>query len=84
MQSASDKNDMRTDDSRVSNLSAKTGPRITVSLPHHDHVALSVLAERCDVSLSWLTRQAIAEFLANHGNSELQLPLNLEKKAPHQ
>ena len=62
----------------------KTGPRITVSLPQHDHIALSALAERCDVSLSWLTRQAIAEFLANHSQNDLQLPLNLDKKASHQ
>ena len=62
----------------------KAGPRITVSLPQQDHLALSALAERCDVSLSWLTRQAIVEFLANHGRDELQLPLNLEKKASHQ
>lgn len=62
----------------------KAGPRITVSLPQHDHLALSALAERCDVSLSWLTRQAITEFLAKHGKDDLQLPLNLEKKVPHQ
>lgn len=65
-------------------MQPKAGPRITVSLPLQDHLALSALAERCDVSLSWLTRQAISEFLANHAKDDLQLPLNLEKKASHQ
>ena len=62
----------------------KTEPRapqrITVSLPHRDHDALSALAERCDVSLSWLTRQAVAEFLNKHAQGDLQLPLNLQSK----
>lgn len=65
-------------------IQPKTGPRITVSLPQNDHLALSALAERCDVSLSWLTRQAIAEFLTNHAKGDLQLPLNRDKKASHQ
>lgn len=56
----------------------KSGSRITVSLNSRDHDALSALAERCDVSLSWLTRQAIAEFLESHAKDELQLPLHLE------
>jgi hypothetical protein len=60
---------------------SKMGPRITVSLSQHDHVALSALAEHCNVSLSWLTRQAIAEFLVNHPPSGSQLPLTLDKKA---
>ncbi|WP_127318419.1 ribbon-helix-helix domain-containing protein [Ensifer sp. SL37] len=88
MHVASTKNIKRTERfvmvSAATKIQPKTGPRITVSLPQHDHLALSALAERCDVSLSWLTRQAIAEFLANHGKEDLQLPLNLEKKASHQ
>jgi len=62
----------------------RTGPRITVSLSSHDHDALSALAERCDVSLSWLTRQAIVEFLESHAKGELQLPLHLESKRKSQ
>lgn len=65
-------------------LQPKADPRITVTLSSQDHLALSAMAERCDVSLSWLTRQAISEFLSNHAKEDLQLPLNLQKKASHQ
>lgn len=58
----------------------KPGPRISVSLNAQDHTALSALAQKCDVSLSWLTRQAIAEFLNNHAEGDLQLPLHLDAK----
>lgn len=51
--------------------------RITVSLSPKDYTELAVLAERCDVSLSWLARQAVADFLEKHAKGELQLPLNL-------
>ena len=58
----------------------KKGQRITVSLQDSDHASLSALAERYDISLSWLTRQAIVEFLDRHRNEELQLPLNLDRR----
>jgi len=57
----------------------KKAQRITVSLQNVEHAALSELAERHDVSLSWLTRQAIVEFLERHKQGELQLPLQLRK-----
>ncbi len=41
--------------------------RITVSLPEAEYLALSELARQYDVSLSWLTRKAVAEFLSSHG-----------------
>jgi predicted transcriptional regulator len=40
--------------------------RITVSLPEKEHAALAALARQHDVSLSWLTRKAIIEFLNQH------------------
>lgn len=51
--------------------------RITVSLPDKEHNALSVLARKHDVSLSWLTRKAIAEFLNHYGKDGAQLMLDL-------
>ena len=59
--------------------SIRKGQRITVSLSESDHAALSALAEHYDVSLSWITRKAITDFLERHENEELQLPLNLGK-----
>lgn len=60
---------------------AKKGQRITVSLSDSDHAALSALAERHDVSLSWITRKAITDFLERYENEELQLPLGLGRAA---
>ena len=60
---------------------AKKGQRITVSLSNSDHAALSTLADRCDVSLSWITRKAITEFLERYSNEEIQLPLWIERTA---
>lgn len=40
--------------------------RITVSLPEKEHAALTELAREHDVSLSWLTRKAVIEFLNQH------------------
>ncbi len=53
------------------------GPRITVSLPENDHTELMAMAEHYDVSLSWLARQAITEFIARHENASMQLPMHL-------
>ncbi len=57
--------------------SKKKVQRITVSLQEIEYEALLSLAERSDVSLSWLTRQAIADFLEKHKNKQLQIPLHL-------
>ena len=51
--------------------------RITVSLPDDEHSALAALAERHDVSLSWLTRKAVVEFLERYERADAQLPLDL-------
>lgn len=56
---------------------AKKGERITVSLSGPDHAALAELADRYDVSLSWLVRQAITEFLERSASGKVQLPLQL-------
>lgn len=51
--------------------------RITVSLPDKEHAALAELARRYDVSLSWLTRKAVTEFLSQYGKGGAQLMLDL-------
>lgn len=55
----------------------KKGPRITVSLSESDYKELMAMAEQHDVSLSWLARQAITEFLEHHKNTSMQLPMHL-------
>jgi len=55
----------------------KKGPRITVSLPEGDYTELMAMAEHHDVSLSWLARQAITEFIDRYKNESMQLPMHL-------
>lgn len=59
----------------------KRGQRITVSLADSDHAALLALADKHDVSLSWLARKAISDLLARNSDDELQLPLDLKRRA---
>ena len=39
------------------------GPRLTVSLTEDDHEALTALADKDEVSISWVVRRAIEEYL---------------------
>lgn len=60
----------------------KFGPRLTVSLTGSDYDALSALAEKDDVSVSWVVRRAIDEYLDNHRHeAEPALPLRVLQKA---
>ena len=52
--------------------------RITVSLREKEHSALAALAQQHDVSLSWLTRNAVAEFLRRYEDDGTQPVLNLQ------
>ncbi|TVU68564.1 CopG family transcriptional regulator [Pseudoalteromonas distincta] len=40
--------------------------RATVSLPQEQHQALQQIAEKNGLSISWVARQAIGDFLANN------------------
>jgi hypothetical protein len=53
----------------------KKPARISVSLPDAEYVEISALSDKHDVSVAWLARQAIAEFLERHRNEPLQLPI---------
>jgi metal-responsive CopG/Arc/MetJ family transcriptional regulator len=52
--------------------SGKFGPRLTVSLTGRDYATLNALAEREQVSASWLIRRAINEYLQNHRDESEQ------------
>lgn len=54
-----------------------TRPRISISLPEQHYTALCALAEQHKISLAWLGRQAVAEFLERYRDRDLQLPLTL-------
>jgi Ribbon-helix-helix protein, copG family len=64
----------------------KFGPRLTVSLTGGDYDALHLLAEKDEVSVSWVVRRAIESYLAARRDEiEPSLPLRLlqsrERKA---
>ena len=51
--------------------------RVTINLEDGEYRALSELSTKHRVSLAWLGRHAIIEFLARYEREEVQLPLNL-------
>lgn len=50
----------------MSDRSKKLGPRVTVSVTPRDYDTLNTLAEKDDVSVSWVVRRAIHEYLRRH------------------
>ena len=59
----------------------QNGPRMTVSLFERDFTALTRLAERRDVSISWIARQALSEFVEKHYSTDVKLPLRIDRQA---
>ena len=57
-----------------------TKRRIAVNLPGNAYSQLAALADRHDVSMAWLGRQAILEFLDRYRDEHLQLPLKLSRR----
>lgn len=52
--------------------------RVAVNLPGKEYDELVAFAEKHDVSMAWLGRQAIIEFLHRYRDEHLQLPLRLQ------
>jgi Ribbon-helix-helix domain len=55
----------------------KLATRVTVSVDEGDYEQLSTLAEEHRVSLAWLVRYAVGDFLARYRQDQLELPLEL-------
>ena len=70
----------KSDLAKVMEQRRKKTTRLTVSLDDADYAAVNAMASSSDVSLSWVIRQAIHEFVRNHG-AQPELPLTLAKKA---
>ena len=68
---------LRQNDSLSEGEQLATRPRISISLPEQHYTALCALAEEHRISLAWLGRQAVAEFLERYQGRDLQLPLTL-------
>jgi hypothetical protein len=69
---------------RLSTVRARRGKklatRVTVSVDERDYDQLSTLAEEHRVSLAWLVRYAVADFLERYRQDQLQLPLELTSR----
>ena len=58
--------------------------RVSVNLAEEEYQELSVMADKYLVSMAWLSRQAIRDFLEQYRDEDLQLPLalNTEEQGP--
>jgi hypothetical protein len=60
-----------------------TKHRVAVNLDDTEFSELAAMAGRHDVSLAWLGRQALLEFIARYRHEQLNLPLRLEARSAH-
>jgi Ribbon-helix-helix protein, copG family len=54
--------------------------RVTVSVDERDYEQLSALADQHRVSLAWLVRYAVGDFLDRYRRDQLELPLELTSR----
>ena len=55
--------------------------RIAINLDDEEFSELDAMADRHDVSLSWIGRQAVLEFLSRYKDQQLPLPLRIESRS---
>jgi len=60
-----------------------TKHRIAVNLDDNEFAEVAAMADKHDVSLSWLGRQALLELVERYRNEQLQLPLRLAVRNVH-
>jgi len=56
--------------------------RVPAPLTDAEFGELAAMADKYDVSLSWLTRKAVLEFIERYRAEQLQLPLRPEPGQP--
>ena len=61
-------------------MAAKT--RFSVALNVNEYAELATMAEKHRVSMAWLVRNAVAEFLDRYRDEDTQLPLRLTLPLP--
>jgi len=54
--------------------------RVSVNLTKQEYQDLAGLAEKYRVSMAWLSRQAISDYVERHRNEALQLPLPMVRE----
>lgn len=69
----------------MSDRPKKLGPRVTVSVTPEDYNTLNMLANQGDVSVSWVVRRAVHEYLQRHRRlapAARRTPLDKRPTAP--
>ena len=56
--------------------------RFSVALNVNEYAELATMAEKHRVSMAWLVRNAVAEFLDRYRDEDTQLPLRLTPNPP--
>jgi predicted transcriptional regulator len=54
--------------------------RIAINLADEEFTELDALAKKHDVSLSWIGRKAVLEFITRYRGEQLSLPLRLDSR----
>ena len=57
-----------------------TKQRISINLPDNEYAELSALAEKHNISMAWIGRKALLDFLERHRENPLQLPLTFAER----
>jgi predicted transcriptional regulator len=57
-----------------------TKQRISINLPDDEYAELAALAEKHDISMAWIGRKAILDFLVRNRENPLQLPLTFAER----
>ena len=57
-----------------------TKQRISINLPDDEYAELAALAEKHSISMAWIGRKAILDFLERNRESPLQLPLTFAER----
>jgi len=54
--------------------------RVSINLSNSEYTELAALAERHNLSMAWIGHKAILDFLEQHRDELLQLPLTFAKR----
>lgn len=58
--------------------------RIAISLDDEEFLELDALSDRHDVSLAWIGRQAVLEFLSRYKDQQLPLPMRIAPRSVYE
>jgi hypothetical protein len=57
-----------------------TKQRISINLSDEEYAELAALADKHDISMAWIGRKAILDFLGRNREDPLQLPLTFPER----